>query len=258
MIIYAAIAVYALSQSGQSAGVRQYVSATANEIAVKAGFEIGKVTVEGQVNLPDAEFAAAMGTRSGVSIFAFDTETARANLKRNGWVREARVMRLLPATLVVEIDEKQPFALWREGGQTAVIDVLGGVLALAQPGEFSELPVVSGSGAAQPSRELVEAVKAFPELMRHVREFERVAARRWDLLLDTGTRAKLPVENLRPALSDLNLIATKNAAVLNEIIEVDFRVSTQFTVRLKDGSEKARKKFLSWLSKARGGHDSEL
>ncbi len=256
IVVYAAIVAYALSLSGQWGGARHDASAVANALAVKVGFGIGKVTVEGQVNLPDAELDAAMGPRSGVSIFAFDTDAARAKLKKIGWVREARVMRLLPSTLVVEIEENQPFAVWRNGERMAVIDAAGAVLAETQPGVFPSLPVVSGEGAAQPAREQIEAVRAYPELMRHVREFERVSARRWDLVFDTGMRAKLPVENQQQALSDLNLIAAKNAALLNDIVEMDFRVSSQFTVRLKEDSKKAQNKFVSWLSKARGGHNS--
>lgn len=238
--------------------MRQAVSSFTNDLAVTAGLEVTKVTVEGQANLSDADIAAALGTRNGVSILAFDTETAREKLKRNGWVREARVMRLLPSTLVVELEEKSPFALWQEGGQTAVIGTSGEVLALADRAKFPNLPVVSGPGAAQPAREMVDALKMFPELMRHVQEAERIAGRRWDLVLDTGLRAKLPAVNIRQALTDLNLMATKNPASLNEIAEIDFRVTTQFTVRLKDGSDKGRKKFMSWLSKTRGSPGSEL
>ncbi len=256
IVVYAVIVVYALSQSGQWGGVRQDVSAVASTLAVKAGFGIGKVTVEGRVNLPDADFDAAMGPRSGVSIFAFDTDAARARLKSLGWVREARVMRLLPSTLVVELEENRPFAVWRNGEQFTVVDAEGAVLAQIQPGGFPDLPVVSGAEAARPAREQVAAVGAYPELMRHVREFERISARRWDLVFNTGMRVKLPVENQQQALGDLNLIATKNAALLNDIVEMDFRVSSQFTVRLKDNSKRARKKFVSWLSKAREGHDS--
>lgn len=258
IVSYAAVAAAGLSQTGQWEPVRQAVSGFTNDLAVGAGLEVQKVTVEGQVNVSDADIAAALGTRSGVSIFAFDTSAAREKLKRNGWVREARVMRLLPSTLVVELEEKVPFALWQEGGQTAIIGMSGEVLALADRAKFPNLPVVSGPGAAQPAREMVDALKLFPELTRHVTEMERIAGRRWDLVLDSGLRAKLPAVNIRQALVDLNSMATRNPASLNEIAEIDFRVPTQFTVRLRDGSDKGRKKFMSWLSKTRGTRDSEL
>lgn len=258
MVTYAAIAAYGLTQNGQWESVRQAVFTAANDVAVAAGLEVGKVTVDGQVNLTEAEVAAALGTQRGVSILSFDTAAARERLKAYGWVREARVTRLLPSTLYVELEEKAPFALWREGGQVAAIDIDGKQLSLVKPGAFAELPVVSGPGAAQPAKDIVAALRAFPELNRRVADIERIAGRRWDLVLNTGMRAKLPAEKLRQALTELNVMAAKNASALYDIAEIDFRVPTQYTVRLKDTTEAARKNFLSGLAKNNGGHNSEM
>lgn len=258
IISYASIAAMGLRQTGQWDHVYGAVSGFSNDLAVGAGLEVQKVTVEGQVNISDGDIATALGTRSGISIFAFDTAAARERLRKVGWVREARVMRLLPATLVVELEEKAPYALWHEGGQTAVIGASGEILALADRSKFPNLPVVSGPGAAQPSREIIDALKLFPELMRHVAEMERIAGRRWDVVLNTGLRAKLPALNIRQALVDLNALATKNPAALSELAEIDFRLPSQFTVRLKDGSDKGRKNFMSWLSKTKGTRDNQL
>lgn len=258
VIAYALIAAYGLSQNGQWESVRQAVFATVNNVAVAAGLEVGKVTVDGQVNLTEAEVAAALGTQRGVSILSFDTAAARDRLKAYGWVREARVTRLLPSTLYVELEEKAPFALWREGGQIAAIDIDGKQLSLVKPGAFGELPVVSGPGAALPAKDIVAALRAFPELNRRITDIERIAGRRWDLVLDTGMRAKLPAEKYRQALAELNVMAAKNASALYDIAEIDFRVPTQFTVRLKDGSDKARNSFLSGLAKTNEGHNSEM
>lgn len=248
----------ALSQTNQWGVLRDAASRLANNAAVGVGLEVKKVTVEGQTNLSDADIAAALGTHAGVSIISFDTNGARDKLKKNGWVREARVMRLLPSTLVVELEEKTPYALWQEGGKIAVIDKAGEILALTKREAFPDLPLVTGPGAAQPGREVVEALKAFPELKRHVRDIERIAGRRWDLVLDTGIRAKLPSVNFRQSLADLNKIAIESEAALYELAEIDFRVQSQFTVRLRDNTEAGRKKFMAWLAKTREGGNSQL
>ncbi len=253
VIFYALTAAYGLSVSGQWSAARQAITSAANDLAVEAGFGVKAVQVEGRQNLKDADIAAALGSHEGVSIFSFDTDAARDRLKQNGWVREARVMRLLPSTLVVQVEERKPFALWTEGGKTAVIDAEGRVLALAAQAEFPALPVVSGPGAAIPAKELIDALAVLPELKTRVSGMERIAGRRWDLVLDTGMRVKLPATGFANALADLSVIAEKNPAAFYEISEMDFRVSSQFTVRLKDASEKGRKKFLSWLSSANEG-----
>jgi cell division protein FtsQ len=258
VIFYGLTAAYGLSLSGQWNELRQSLATRTNELALMAGLEVKAVQVEGQHHLKDADIAAALGPRDGVSIFAFDTDAARDRLKRNGWIGEARVMRLLPSTLVVELEERVPFALWREGGKIAAIDISGKMLALAERTDFPNLPVVSGAGAAAPAAEIVDALNGVPELRDRVRDIERIAGRRWDLVLDTGLRAKLPATDFVKALADLSAIAAKNPAALYEIAEIDFRVSSQFTLQLKDASEAGRKKFLSWLSKSRESRTEKL
>jgi cell division protein FtsQ len=107
---------------------------------------------------------------------------------------------------------------------------------------------VSGAGAAAPAKEIIEAVSALPELKSHVQEIQRVAGRRWDLVLDSGLRAKLPGTAFVDALTDIGAIVGKSPAAFYEISEMDFRVPTQFTVRLKDDTENGRERFLSWLT----------
>lgn len=248
VIFYGLTVAYGVVAGGHWHDVRQAIAVAANDVAIAAGFEVKAVQVEGRRNMTDAQIAAALGPYEGLSVFAFDTDQARQRLQRNGWVGEAKVMRILPSTLMVELEERAPFALWREGGQSAVIDAEGRILALASQAEFPDLPVVSGPGAAAPAREIVEAVAALPDLKRRVQAIERIAGRRWDLLLDTGLRVKLPAAGFAQALSDLSLIASKNPAAFYEISEMDFRVPSQFTVRLKDESDRGRKTFLSWLS----------
>lgn len=245
---YALTVAYGMSLGGHWGNVRQTAAVAANTAAVAAGFEVNAVQIEGQRNISGTDVTAALGPYDGVSIFAFDTNAARERLKRNGWVSEARVMRLLPSTLVVEIEERKPFALWSEGGRTAVIDEKGELLSLASEREFESLPKVSGPGAAVPAKALIEALAAYPDVRARVTGMERIAGRRWDLVMDTGLRVKLPTSGFGAAIADLSAMAAKNPAALYEMAEMDFRVPTQFTVRLKDATEAGRKKFLSWLS----------
>ena len=248
VLFYALTAAYGVVAGGHSQQVRQAIASATNGIAIKAGFEVKAVQVEGRNHIKQSEIMAALGTYDGLSIFAFDTDQARDRLNRSGWVREARVMRLLPSTLVVELEENTPYALWREGGKTAAIDAEGKVLGLASQAEFPDLSMVSGPGAAAPAKAVIDALAGLPDLKARVQGIERIAGRRWDLVLDTGLRAKLPADGFAEALADLSMIASKNPAAFYEISEMDFRVPSQFTVRLKDESEKGRTKFLSWLS----------
>lgn len=254
----AATGAYGVALSGKWEETRRSALDNLNRAALAAGLGIADVTVQGNANVKRAEVIAMLGVHNGLSIFAFDTAAARERLRQSGWVREARVMRLLPATLVVEIEERAPFAIWREGGESVAIDAAGRVLAKAAPSDFPLLPVVSGPGAAAPAKAFLDLLKTYPAVASHVKDIERIAGRRWDLLLDTGLRAKLPAGQVEAALAELNDMAAKNPAALYEVAELDLRVGSQFTLRLKDGSEEGRKKFLSWFSRTRGSRENTL
>lgn len=256
ILFYAATLGYGVTLAGRWDEVRGASLLVANDVAVFVGLGVGDVSISGINHVTDAQVSEALGIKPGVSIFAFDTAAARDRLLANGWVREARVMRLLPSTLVVEIEERAPFAIWREGGDSVVIDAAGRPLAEVQPVAFPSLPVVSGPGAASPAKEIVDMVRSFPELSLRVRDMERIAGRRWDLLLDTGLRARLPAGYPKAALADLNEIVARNPAALYEISEIDLRLDSQFTLKLKDASDDGRKRFLSWFAKGKGGREA--
>ena len=57
-----------------------------------------------------------------------DVARIRERLLAFGWVKDARVSRRLPDTLVVDIVERTPAALWQDSGRLALIDADGVVL----------------------------------------------------------------------------------------------------------------------------------
>lgn len=250
VVFFVLTAAYGVIAGGHMLVIRQAMADATNDIAVSAGFEMKNVEIRGQRHMKEADISAALDAHEGLSVFAFDTARARKALEASGWVEEAQVTRVLPSKIVVELTERKPFALWREGGKLAAIDEGGGVLGLVERTEFPALPVLSGPGAAAPAKEIVTALKAHPELETLVIDIERIVGRRWDLVLESGMRAKLPVMNYKAALESLGQIAAQNPGAFYEISEMDFRSPAQFTLKLKDGSPEARQQFLSRLSNA--------
>ena len=178
VLFYGLTVAYGIVAGGHSHQVHQSIASATSDLAIWAGFEVKAVQVEGRNNVKESEIAAALGPYDGLSIFAFDTEQARKRLKRIGWISEARIMRLLPSTLAVELEENKPFALWREGGKMAAIDAEGNMLGLASQTEFPGLRVVSGAGAAAPAKDVIDALYVLPDLSTRVQDIVRIAGRR--------------------------------------------------------------------------------
>src|SRR3546814_13559768 len=74
------------------------------------------------------------------SMAAVDLEGVRADLMKYGWIQDARVSRRLPDTLVVDIVERPPAAIWQHNGRLSLIDKKGVVLEPVTVATMPDLP----------------------------------------------------------------------------------------------------------------------
>src|SRR5687767_15916406 len=70
-----------------------------------------------------------------------DVAAIRQRLLQFGWVRDARVSRRLPDTLVVDIVERRPAAIWQHNQRLALIDMDGVVLEAVRLDSMPDLPL---------------------------------------------------------------------------------------------------------------------
>src|SRR3546814_631436 len=77
-----------------------------------------------------------------------DLEEGRQKLLRYGWIEGAHVSRRRPDTLLIQIDERTPAAIWQDNGQLTLIDASGVLLEPVSPAAMPPLPLLIGEGAA--------------------------------------------------------------------------------------------------------------
>lgn len=193
----------ALSGFGRDVRVATPISAQLDHLLRSAGLAINEVAVSGHRLTLDQEIFAALGLETEVSILAFDVAAARARIEQISWVAEAQVVRVFPDKLRVEITERKPVALWRDGEHVALIDITGRVLARVGKGSQPALPVVAGHGAPEATAELLAALELHPDLARRIDTATRVGNRRWSLALQDGTIIHLPEASAEQALHRL-------------------------------------------------------
>ncbi|HBR26788.1 MAG TPA: cell division protein FtsQ, partial [Rhizobiales bacterium] len=63
------------------------------------------------------EITAALKAGPDTMMLGFDTDAAKERLEAVPWIRHAQVMRLLPSTLQVVVEERIPYAVWQKDGQ---------------------------------------------------------------------------------------------------------------------------------------------
>ena len=121
-----------------------------------------------------------------------DVAEIRRRLLVYGWVQDARVSRRLPDSLVIDIVERKPAALWQNQGQLALIDQDGIVLDRVPVDKMPDLPLLIGPGANAQEQQLSKMMASVPSLKPQLASATWVGSRRWDLSFQSGEVVSLP------------------------------------------------------------------
>jgi cell division protein FtsQ len=232
-LFFSSALVYGAVIGGQTARAYDALTGGINRLAVAAGFGVKRITVNGRVHTTDSAITAALAAGPDTMMLGFDTDAAKARLEAVPWIRHAQVMRLLPSTLQVVVEERTPHAIWQNQGRTYVVDAEGAVLAPALREAYADLPLVVGEGAAKHAAQLFDQLTPFGELTHDVLAAIRVGNRRWTLKLASGVEIMLPDDNIGEALTSLTKLERERDVLTREIAAVDLRLLDRVTVRLR-------------------------
>ncbi len=221
----------ALATGGRGAKLAVAANAGYDQRLADLGFKINAVHLQGASRASEADIMAATGLRRDQPIFGLDLEAVRANVERVGWVKHAKVIRLLPDTMVIAVEERRMLAVWQHAGHTQVVDSEGNVVGEADPGHFAALPLVVGEGADKAAAAILPAITARPRLAQRVEALVRVDDRRWDLRLKDGALIQLPAAGEEAALIRLDQLDDKSRILELGLARIDLRDPEMVAVR---------------------------
>jgi cell division protein FtsQ len=198
---------------------------------ISMGFTVDHVDVVGEGRLHEADVKAALGIQEGDYLFDLDLQSAQARVEALNWVETAIIRRLWPDRIVVQIIERDQYALWQSEGNVYIIDAAGVLIARTDPSQFQHLPFIVGAGAA----ENIESFKAiFSQVQEHaldVKAFVHYGSGRWDLQLSDGDiRVKLPVEKPDAALARLADMQSQYRLLDRDLKIIDLRINNRVTL----------------------------
>lgn len=157
-----------------------------------AGFAMTRVEIRGARRVPQLDIYNVAFDQESMAMPLVDLEATRARLLEFGWVKEARVSRRLPDTLVIEVIERRPVAIWQHNRQLTLIDADGVVLEPVRLEAMPDLPLMIGPGANLHVQELNRLLEGAPHLRPQVAGATWVGGRRWDVRFNTGETLTLP------------------------------------------------------------------
>jgi cell division protein FtsQ len=230
-VVVAAGIVIALATGGRAAKLADATVAAVDGRFAGMGFKLQAVHLQGASKASQAEILAAAGVRREDPILGLDLAAIRARVERVGWVKHAKVVRLLPDTLVIAVEERRLLAVWEHAGRASVIDADGNVVAEADPGRFAALPLIVGDGADQAAAAILPTLAAHPRVTQRLEALVRVDDRRWDLRLKDGGLIQLPAAGEDEALLRLDQLDEKSRILELGLARIDLRDPEMVAVR---------------------------
>jgi cell division protein FtsQ len=196
-----------------------------------SGLRVTEIVIEGRANTPETLLWAAIGVNKGDPILGFSLEEARARIETIPWVEHATVERRLPGTLVVNLQERRPFAVWQNQGKFVLVDRTGQVVTNQDVAQFPHLPLIVGKGAPTSSAGLLDALRERPVLAEKVIASVRVGERRWNLRMTNGTDVMLPEGHEVVALDRLLALQQQHSVLDRPLAAIDMRLPDRLVFR---------------------------
>ncbi len=220
-----------LATGGRGEALANSVTAAVDGQFGQAGFRLQAVHVQGASKMATPDIVRAAAVQKDQPLLGMDLNALRSRVEQVGWVKEAKVVRLLPDTLVIAVEERRQLAVWQHGGRTVVIDEKGAVIPEADPARFPTLPLVVGAGGAQHAGEILPVLAQRPKLMHRMEALVRVDDRRWDLRLKDGSLIQLPAAGEEDALAQLEQLDLRSRILELGFERIDLRNPDVVAVR---------------------------
>ena len=174
------------------AGVPALAEAQMALAASRTGFEVKHVEVRGLNRMDELKIYEKVLSERDQAMSRLDLAGLRAQLLELAWVKDARVSRQLPDTLVVDVVEREPHAVLRKGDKFTLIDDTGHALETISKARARGMLVLTGDGANARSEDLGGLLEAAPALKPQVAQAEWIGHRRWNLTFKSGQILALP------------------------------------------------------------------
>ena len=199
-----------------------------------AGFTMRRVEIRGARRVSRLDIYNIAFDQPSMAMPRLDLEGTRARLLRFGWIKDARVHRRLPDTLVIDVVERVPAAIWQTNQRLSLIDADGVVLEPVRIEAMPELPLVIGQDANRHLATLDALLGAAPHLRPQVAGATWVGGRRWDVRFQTGEVLALPEggDAERRAILKFARMDQQTQLLGRGFVRFDMRIPGRFIVRV--------------------------
>ena len=199
----------------------------------KLGFTLRHVETRGNHRVSTQAIYDIAFSQQSSAMPLVDLDGTRERLMRLSWIREARVTRRLPDTLVIEVIERVPVAVWQQQGRLSLIDAEGVVLEPAASA-MPDMVRLIGPDANRHFASLNALLEAAPRLRPMVTDAAWIGGRRWDLHFQGGETLSLPEgeAEARRAIERFARLDQRDSLLGRGFARIDMRDPRRASVRI--------------------------
>lgn len=252
-VFLAGVGFYGCVLGGQYAAFTAAQGTLPDIVARGIGFGIKSVTILGTRDLTEQEVLDIAGIGPTKSLLFLDVVKLRERLKVLPLVREVSVSKLYPHRLLIDIQERQPIALWQKDGQVKVIAGDGMPIDKLDNPRFLSLPLAVGAGANAHIGEYLVLLDAAGDLRPRIEAGIFVARRRWTLKLKNGVEIALPEKDAGAAVAELARLERDYRVLDKDIVALDLRIPGRLIATLPDAIARGRIEVLAHRATRKAG-----
>ena len=200
-------------------------------------FEVKIMAIDGATDMTAEVIRAAVPVDFPISSFDLNLPEMQAKIGALDPVRAVELRIRQGGVLQVDIIERLPALLWRSAEGLFMLDDSGVRVGPATSRlDRPDLPVIAGEGAEDAVAEALRLWSVSGPIKARLRGFERIGARRWDVVLDRDQRIMLPETGAVQALERVIALsmAPQMDLLARDLTVVDLRLPRRPTIRMSE------------------------
>ncbi|MGH1415975.1 MAG: cell division protein FtsQ/DivIB [Pelagimonas sp.] len=236
---FGAVSLWASSDDNRAA-FNQMIADARETIESRPEFQVKLMAVDGASPKVAEQIRQALPVDFPISSFDLDLGKMHETVVAMHAVKSAQVRVRQGNVLQIEIEERVPAVLRRGDRGLELLDETGALVGPTKTrANHVMLPVIAGDGAHDAVPEALALYKVTGPLRSRLRGFERMGARRWDVVLDQGQRILLPEANPVRALERTIAMDQAIQMLARDLVVVDLRLPRRPTIRMGQDATQA-------------------
>lgn len=204
-----------------------------NQIETRPEFMVRLMAVEGASAETEADIREVAQVDFPISTFDLDLDAMRETIIGLPAVAEAKAIIRQQGVLEITVTEREPAVLWRDRDGIHVLDRTGIEIGeLENRAMRPDLQVLAGYGAPDKVAEALRLLNIAAAFGERLRGLERIANRRWDVVLTPDLRIMLPEEQPELALERAIALHEAQDVLSRDIAALDLRLAARPTIRM--------------------------